>query len=37
LAYSVEAQTSARLVVRQLDERIIGNMYLFSQAVILNP
>jgi hypothetical protein len=37
LVYSVEAPTSARLVVRQFDERINGNMYLYSQPVTLNP
>jgi hypothetical protein len=37
LAYSVDVPTSARLVVRQFDERINGNMYLYSQPVTLNP
>ncbi|KAF0107965.1 MAG: Uncharacterized protein FD146_1263 [Anaerolineaceae bacterium] len=37
LAYSVDAPVAARLVVRQRDDRINGNIYLFSQPVILNP
>ena len=37
ITYSVDAQTSAYLVVRQFDDRISGMMYLFSQPVILNP
>lgn len=37
LIYSVEAPTQARLVVRQFDERINGNMYLFMQRLLVNP
>jgi hypothetical protein len=37
LIYSVDAATSARLVVRQFDDRINGNMYLLSQPILLNP
>lgn len=37
LMYSVEEPTAARLVLRQFDGRIDGNMYLFSQPILVNP
>jgi hypothetical protein len=37
LTYSVETTIVARLVVRQVDDRISGNIYLFSQPVTLAP
>lgn len=35
--YKVSEQTSARLIVRQADERISGLIYLFSQELVLSP
>jgi len=37
VSYSLAKRTSVLLVVRQPDDRISGGMYLFSQAVTLNP
>lgn len=37
IAYKVTEQTSARLIVRQADDRISGLIYLHSQEIILNP
>jgi hypothetical protein len=35
--YTVLAPTPSRLTVRQLDERIPGTIYLYSQEILLNP
>ena len=37
IPYTVEEQVSARLTIRQADEKFDGRVYLHSQIVILNP
>jgi len=37
IEYKVEEQVSARLILRQSDDKFNGAVYLHSQIVILNP
>ena len=37
VGFAVNSRVKGRLVVRQFDDRINGNMYLFSVPVVLNP
>ena len=37
IPYDVDETTSARLIIRQADERFVGPVYLHSQIVILHP